>query len=158
MYHLHVHRYKGLHICKRFSSEEALQLAAFIKQQQPNVKVPWQPIPSPVTLDSVWRKRNPGWMNGVTGPERVAFKWPALLSSPPFSGTSCSQLEWVASVLKEKECWERVTAVFTTNAVLRNLGHECFFRLTWESHALKWFILFSLVWWWCHAFLLRNYM
>lgn len=146
MYHLHIYRYKGLHTCKRFSSEEALQLAAFIKQQQPNVKVLWQSIPSPVTLDSVWRKRNPGCMNGVTGPEQVAFKWPALLCSPTFSGTSCSQLELVASVLEEKEYWKRVTAVFRTNAVLRYHGHACFFRLTWESHALQWFILFSPVW------------
>lgn len=158
MYHLHMHRYKGLHICKRFSLEEALQLAAFIKQQQPNVKVPWQSIPSPVTLDSVWRERNPGWMNGVTGPEHVAFKWPALLCSPDFSGTSCSQLEWATSVLKENEYWERVAAVCRTNAVLRYLVHVHFFRLTWESHSLKWFILFFLIWQWCRVFLLRSCM
>lgn len=88
MHHLHMHRYKRLHTCKRFSSEEALQLAAFIKQQQANVRVPWQSIPRPVTRDSVWGKRNPGWMNGVTGPEHVASKWPALLCSPHSSGAS----------------------------------------------------------------------
>lgn len=149
-------RYKGLHICKRFSSEEALQLAAFIKQQQPNVKVLWQSIPGPVTLDSVWWKRNPGWMNGVTGPEHVTFQWPTLLRSPNFSGASWSQLEWVASVLKEKEYWKMVTAVCRTNAVL--IPSACtLLQVNMGVQTLRWFILFSLIWQWCHAFLLRIY-
>lgn len=39
-YHLHMHKYKEVHICKWISSEEAFQLTAFIKQQQLNVKCP----------------------------------------------------------------------------------------------------------------------
>lgn len=50
-------------------------------------RVPWQSTPSVVTLDGIWRKRNPGWMNGVSGPEHVIFKWPASPHSRNFSGT-----------------------------------------------------------------------
>lgn len=43
----------------------------------------------------------------------------------------CSQLQWVPSLLKEKEHWKRVPAVFRTNAALKCQVHVHFFRLAW---------------------------
>lgn len=94
--HLHMHRYKEVRICKWISSEEAFQLAAFIKQ--PQLDVNWQSIPSTVIQDSVWRKRNPGWMIWVIGTEDVVFRWSA---SPNFSGTSYSISEGERILIKE---------------------------------------------------------
>lgn len=69
-----------------------IPISCFHQTTATKCQVPWQSMPSTVTLDSVWRKRNPECVNGVIGTERVIFKWPASPCSPNRSGPSCSVL------------------------------------------------------------------